>query len=287
MTTCPKLAMCNFIDDPKELRQFALDRGFDGIEWTFTQDGLPRTAQKTDALIETISSLSPLEVRYHCFMKNTDLGHVTDDKADSAMEEFRAACGFVSAMGGSVVTVHIGLGRDSTEDLSWERTVERFGQLVNYADNLGVRLCLENLAWGWTSRPRLFEKLLRKTGCWGTLDIGHALGSPSIATQGYEIEDFVTPHPHRFLNAHIYHEETEDGHTPARAVEDVEDRLCLLERLHCCDWWVLELREERALLETLATVREFLDTRAACRSDEPSHLLSDAAAIAGLGRARV
>lgn len=265
--TCPRLAMCNFIEDPKQLRQFALDQGFEGIDWTFTGDSLPRTSRETRALMNTISSLSPLEVRYHCFMKNTDLGDVDDQKANVAMHEFRSACGFVAAMGGDVVTVHIGLGLDSTEHLSWDRTVEHLRELVEFAEGFGVRLCLENLAWGWTSRPRLYEKLLRKTGCWGTLDIGHALGSPSVSSQGYDIADFVSPHPQRFLNAHIYHEETDDGHTAARAISDIEDRLFILQKLYRCDWWVLELREEQALLETLATVRGFLDNRDACNND--------------------
>ena len=276
--TCPKLAMCNFISDPRKLRQFALDQGFDGIDWTFTEDSIPRTSRETAALVDTISSLSPLEVRYHCFMKNTDLGDVDDHRASGAMHEFRSACGFVSSMGGNIVTVHIGLGLESTEHLSWDRTVERLGELVAFADGLGVRLCLENLAWGWTSRPRLYEKLLRKTGCWGTLDIGHALGSPSVSSQGYDVADFVSPHPHRFLNAHIYHEETEDGHTAARAISEIEDRLFILGKLYRCDWWVLELREEKALLETLATVRGFLDSRTLC-SSEPHLSGADNAAL--------
>jgi sugar phosphate isomerase/epimerase len=267
--------MCNFIEDPHDLRQFALGLGFDGIDWTFTRDSLPRTPRETKALIDTIASLSPLEIRYHCFVKNADLGDVDDRQAEDAMSEFRYLCEVVSAVGGRVATIHIGLGLDSTEHLSWDRTVERLGELVTFAESRGVRLCLENLAWGWTSRPRLFEKLLRKSGCWGTLDIGHARVSPSIASQGYDVADFVAPHPLRFLNAHIYHEETEDGHTAARSIGDIEERLFILEQLYQCDWWVLELREETALLETLATVREFLASRPYCGSETFPRTLAD------------
>ncbi len=230
--TYPKLALCNFIDDPLRLKRFALAHGFDGVDWTFSQDNLPANPQDMAALIDTISGLAPLEVRYHCFLKNTDLGDVDEQEADNAMRMLRSACTAVSAVRGKVVTIHIGLGRDSTVTLSWDRTIERLAQLVGFADSLGIRLCLENLAWGWTSRPRLFEKLLRKSGCWGTLDIGHARVSPSVTSQGYHVADFVTPHPQRFLNAHIYHEETENGHTAAKKIGEIKDRLCLLERLY-------------------------------------------------------
>lgn len=37
----PILACCNFIPEVDELRQFALDLGFAGIDWTFTLENLP------------------------------------------------------------------------------------------------------------------------------------------------------------------------------------------------------------------------------------------------------
>ena len=72
------------------------------------------------------------------------------------------------------MTVHVGLDRDSMEEISWEKTLTNLANLAALARILGIRVCLENLARGWTSRPDLYEKLIRKTNCWGTLDIGHA-----------------------------------------------------------------------------------------------------------------
>ena len=60
-----------------------------------------------------------------------------------------------------------------------------------------------------------------------------------------------------FLNAHIYHEEDGDEHLPPAKVTDFQDRLHLLRQLPFCDYWVLELREEKALLDTLDVVDEF------------------------------
>ena len=37
----PLLACCNFIPEVGQLRQFALDLGFRGIDWTLTLDTLP------------------------------------------------------------------------------------------------------------------------------------------------------------------------------------------------------------------------------------------------------
>ena len=255
----PKLACCNCFSDVKLLKRFALEHGFDGVDWSFTLENLPQSLAEESTLIKTISSLHPLEVRYHCAFNKIDLGDVDPREANNAMKIFRQACRLVSKLRGRYLTIHVGLGRDSTDDLHWHKTVEGLVDLVRFANNVGVRLCLENLAWGWTSRPELFEKLIRKSGSWATIDIGHARVSPSVMSHIYEEEDFLLPHPERFLNAHIYHEEEGDWHVPPQKVADLTDRLNLLRQLPLCDWWVLELREKQALLDTLDVVREFFE----------------------------
>lgn len=254
-----KLTCCNFIPDVKEQRRFALHHGFDGIEWSFDPESMPESPDQESALARTISSLRPLEVRYHCPFKEVDVGVEDGAEAQRAVRILRNVCRLVSKLGGRYLTLHVGLGRDSTVDLSWDETLARLSDLVSFAANLGVRVCLENLSRGWTSRPELFEKLIRKTGAWGTLDVGHAQVSPSVTADVYRVEDFVAPHPEVFLSAHIYHEETpRDGHIPPTTLGDIEERLALLTELPLCEWWLLELREEGALIQTLRMVREFL-----------------------------
>lgn len=256
----PRLAMCNFIPDVDRLRQTALNHGFSGIDWTLTQEDLPTNDVDEGRLLRRISRLQPLEVRYHCAFKGMDLGDADRDRAREAVEIFRKACRLVSRLDGRFMTIHIGLGRESYDDMLWERTVSSLGELVCFAAGLGVRVCLENLASGWSSRPELFEKLIRMSGAGVTLDIGHARVSPSIQSQFYEFQDFVSPHHQSVVNAHVYHEEMDDGHVPPGTLEDIRERLELLSALSC-DWWVLELREERALLATLEVVRGFLSAR--------------------------
>ena len=258
MMKSPKLACCNFISEAESLKEFALEHGLKGIDWSFTQENLPQSPSEESALVKTISSLRPLEVRYHCACKKIDLGDLDEGNSEDAMSIFRRVCRLVSKLEGHFLTIHVGLGRDTTIDLSWNRTIDRLADLVRYANGMGVRLCLENLAWGWTSRPELFEKLIRKTGCWATIDVGHALVSPSILTQQYRVKDFVIPQAERILNAHIYHEENNELHLPPNKLEDLEDPLRMIHQLPWCDWWVLELKEEEPLLQTLEIVGEFL-----------------------------
>lgn len=254
----PRIACCNFIPQVKELQTFARQHGFEGVDWSLTPENLPGSLREETELVRAIRKLHPLEVRYHGTFPQTDLGDADPEAAQRAMAVFRRICLLVAKLDGRVLTIHVGLGRNSTLGLSWKTTLAGLGDLVRFAGNLGVRLCLENLAWGWTSRPELYEKLIRKSGVWGTFDIGHARVSPSIKSHHFQLEDFLSPHPDRFLNAHIYHKENESGHLAPREPKDLEDRLRLLQTLPSCDWWVLELREEQALLQTLRVVKDFL-----------------------------
>lgn len=269
----PRLAMCNFIPEVESLRRMALDCGFDGIDWTLTLEDLPDGGSEEYRLRKTLSRLRPLEVRYHCAFNGVDLGQADPHQAAHAASVFRKACRLVSSLEGRFMTIHLGLGRDSYDDMVWDQSINALGELVCYAAGLGVRVCLENLASGWSSRPELFEKLIRLSGAGVTLDIGHARMSPSIQSEYYTFEDFLAPHRDSIVSAHVYHEEIDDGHVPPSSLEDVRERLELL-RSAGCDWWVLELREEEALRKTLAVVRDFLsgelppvqqDARAASR----------------------
>ncbi len=252
----PKLALCNFIPDVDALKDLALRNGFEGVDWTFTLETLPRTPDRELVLHEQIAKLRPLEVRYHCAFREVDPGEMDASKATMALEILRGACRLVSRLGGRYMTIHMGLGRDSMENLDWERTLACLRSLVAYGRGLGVVVCLENLACGWSSRPELFERLIRKSGAGVTLDIGHARVCPSVECQHYSFEDFVLPNENRVFNAHVYHEERGDRHHPPHELVDLAERLELLMGLPC-DWWVLELREEAPLMATLEIVREF------------------------------
>ena len=254
----PKLAVTNIFNEHNKLKGFALEHGFQGIDWSFDLDNLPGTPLDESRWVKEQVVLAPFEVRYHCPFYKIDLGHDDPGRAKQADAIFRNIIRLVSKAGGRYLSLHIGLGRDSTEPLSWEATITNLRRLVQFGAKHRVKICLENLAWGWTSRPNLFEKLIRRSGAGVTFDIGHAQVCESVRTQQFAVEDFLTPHADRVFNAHIYNKEVSGiGHIPPEHLKEIKDRLDLLHNVGC-EWWVIEIKEPAGLLQTKKIIDEYL-----------------------------
>jgi len=254
----PKIVMCNIFPEVEELKGFTRKHGFEGIDWSFDLDTLPQTPVQESSWVRNLKILGSMEVRYHCPFHRIDLGHDDPDEVKRGEMIFQRIIRLVSKAGGRYLTIHIGLGHDSTKPLSWERSIANLRRLVQYGSEHQVTVCLENLAWGWTSKPNLFEKLIRRSGAGVTLDIGHAWSSEAVRSQYYAVKDFVTPHPGRVFNAHIYHEEISGkGHITPSRWNHIAGRLRLLYSIGC-SWWVIEIKEAEGLLLTKKMIDENL-----------------------------
>ena len=189
------------------------------------------------------------------------IGHEDSNKVKAAMNIFRRFIRLVSKADGKYLTIHVGLGHDTTRRLSWNITMNNLREIVQFGADHGVKICLENLAWGWTSRPNLFEKLVRRTGAGITFDIGHAHACESIESHYFDAGDFVLPHSERVFNAHIYHTEISGiGHLPPKRLEEIENRLEILLSVGC-SWWVIEISEVEGLLQTKQIIDVYLETQ--------------------------
>lgn len=262
----PKLACPNLFPDARLVREFALEHGFDGVDWTFSAADFADGLGDEERVRAIAAALHPLEVRGHLFFPKKDIGHSDAGERAQARQLFRRAFRVVSELRPQLITVHVGLGWDSKSELSWFHTSAGLRELVHLGRRLGMAVCVENLPYGWTSSPEVFQALIAQTQSFATLDIGHVHAAALRTGVHRAAEDFVIQQPERVLSAHVYHDERAScGHVPPASPADIEDRLELMLRLPWCDWWVLELREERALLQTLGVVREILTTRATKR----------------------
>ena len=105
--------------------------------------------------------------------------------------------------GGRFATVHLCLGATPEHGFEYTAAVDNLGRLVRRGEELGIRVCLENLRKGWTNTPQGLRGLLDASGAWATLDVGHARAVQQARGDNSTL-DYVSLCGERILEAHVY-----------------------------------------------------------------------------------
>ncbi len=250
----PRIALCNIFDQDSEmLANFAYKQGFECIDWSMSPD-----VSDKDFFLK-MDSLRDFEVRYHCRFFNVDFAFA-DKRSEEAMEIFRRMIRLVSAVNGKYMTVHIGLGQTSDEQLDWGKAVGNLSNLVSYGIDHGITICLENITTVWTSNPKFFKSLIEETGAGITLDIGHIHVCQEKLQQENLCKKYTYPHTDRVFNSHIYHtENAEIGHVAPKNLDQIVNRIEFLILETNCNWWVIELSKPDEILKTRDILIHYLN----------------------------
>lgn len=252
----PKLAVCGHTAPSLEatLALACEHKGHAAIDLSLVSHDLGSVILHTGTL-RALCVSEDLEIRYHLPLGYREIGHADEAQATLALAWMTEAVSQVALAGGTMLTLHAGLPSDASRERVLA-TTERLRRIVVHGDELGVRVCLENLRWGLTSQPDDFMELVALSGAAITLDVGHAASSDA-AERGFGAVDFarlVAPYVH---NAHVYEREVGSHIAPVdlKALAPALD--VLLEAPHC-DWWVVELHNVEEARRTRALLAEFL-----------------------------
>ncbi len=254
------LALCNiFGQDGAAAAAFAREHGFSGIDWTIDPE-LPE-----QRFLSEINHLADFEVRYHCRFFQHEIA-LPGSAGIHALAFYKVVLRRIQAAGARFMTLHIGLGQPANSGLDLTCAAHNLRELVDAGRRAGVTVCLENLAGGWTSNPRIFNYLIRNSGAGITVDFGHALAAePGGGPEAFR--EFVSAFPERVANSHIYHREVPgSGHTPPNVLDDILERLHLLKTETDCRWWTIELHEPNDILHTRRIIVDYLN-----RSSSPKN----------------
>ena len=218
-------------------------------EYTFNPAAPDELPQHVDPMLA-----AGIPVRYHGFFPHDDIGHADADIAERALLLQMTALEAMHQRGEQVITVHIGLSRQTPLDAG--RAVENLTRLNERARELDITVCLENLRHGPTSNPHTVWAWAVAAGTAITLDVGHAVSSPLVQDNRLTVLDYIDLFEERLEEAHIYERES-DRHYPPRDMSvlgPIVDRL--LETR--CNWWTIELVDYEEALSTRALLLDHL-----------------------------
>ncbi|UCG54936.1 MAG: sugar phosphate isomerase/epimerase [Dehalococcoidia bacterium] len=249
----PIIAVSNiFGGDAARLTDFASNVGFTGIEWSID----PHASDIE--LLKQIDLLKDFEVRFHMRWSGIEFAYA-DDRSEMAMDLYRNKLELLAIMGGEYNTIHLGLGRIDLKELDWRKAIDNLAELVFFGNELGIKVCLENIVANWTGKPELFRRIIRQTGAGITLDIGHLHVCQMNTPKQNLYEQFTKPNRDNIFGAHIYHTEIPNvGHISPDNLLQMKKRLALVNSLPSCNWWLIELTKPSEILKTREICHQFL-----------------------------
>lgn len=218
-------------------------------EYTLNPSAPLELAQHVDPLLA-----AGVPVRYHGYFPQDDLGHRDPVAAENALAVQLSALEAMLGRGEQVITVHIGLCRQTPLDP--DRAVENLTRLNERAKQLNITVCLENLRYGPTSNPEVVLTWAEAAGTQITLDVGHAVTSPRVLAGELTVLDYIDIFDGRIFEAHIYERETDRHHPP----QDMSILGPIIDRLQetPCNWWTIELTDYAEALSTRTLLLDYL-----------------------------
>jgi sugar phosphate isomerase/epimerase len=221
-------------------------------EYTPDPENLSLISEQTKVFVE-----NGLPVRHHGFFPGYEFGSQDKKTADEAMTLHFRMLDALKGVGEPFVTFHIGL--DEQIEINPNRVKENLKRLVQYASNLGITICLENLKQGPTSNPYILREWVEYADAMITLDVGHAISSEPVAKKEITVAQTIGLFEDRLKEVHFYEKETDRHHAPEnmQILGPIVDRLLTTQ----CSWWTIELEKYEDILHTKQMVVDYCEKR--------------------------
>lgn len=244
----------------RESIKYAKSFGYRGIDWYLEFYRISSWKGSRDKFFNAIRD-SKLLYSFHAPVNDAQIAIKDQIYSKVAFDYLKMYIDFLGEVSPANLTIHIGSRDIPLEDLSWDNAMDSLKRLVEHGHSKNVRICVENLAYGWTSNPELLMQIAESTDTYITFDIGHTTGGPWVRENNGTSLEFLDIIASRVLNAHVYEYENDRGEHEVPVddskISPVLDRLSDIG----CNWWVLELSTYKDTEDTLTVIKKYLESR--------------------------
>lgn len=240
-------------------RYSSFDEGMDhyglaGVEFSLNNTRLPVNRFYWPYLRKKLSVKGVLS--FHMPFIDVEIASRDPLVADASVQMAKVYLAKLAEFKPAYLNMHI--ATDAYEDeASKEVAIANLRKLSAFAREHGQRLAVENVRVGITSNPDIFREIIRESGVYAIVDIGHARGSDWLDKHGGDPMDFVRGIEDRIIAAHVYALEIDGGHQPARDIEEIRPFLESFREVGV-EYWVLEHHNVELFEVTLGTVQAWL-----------------------------
>jgi sugar phosphate isomerase/epimerase len=150
--------------------------------------------------------------------------------------------------GKSYLTIHLHNGKN--REIDKEALIENLSIVNDFAQENGIKLCIENLRQGFSSNPNNIIEIADEINCFITFDIGHIPYDKRA--------EFLEICSDRVYNSHIYEIERDGKHLPPKNLSNLKPILDKLLDIKC-EMFLIELMEINEILATERMLRDYLE----------------------------
>lgn len=242
---------CKYIDDIIDL---AKQNRFRAIEWDLNY--IPPTLNKNRQQImgEKIKRAS-IEVRYHLPYSYIEIAHEDNEIRKMSILTLRQYINFIARLNGHFAILHIGYNEGSNARIALDSLIS----LADYAECLGVRLCIENLIKGLTTDADFLCDVFAVSNVALCLDTGHA---DVVINKNKNFYDVLYANVDKVYHVHCY--KTEDdyyNHIPFSDIDELkQSQIFSLVSQSQCHWLTMELERQEDQNDQMQILQAYLNT---------------------------
>jgi len=220
-----------YLDDIVEI---PTSTGFSAIEWDLNYIPPTLNVSRIQSLKNSLS-VNGIDVRYHLPYSYIEIGHANSGIRNYSMSTVTYFLDFIKLIGGTVAIIHVGY----CENSSFHETHRNLKKIADYAQTLGISVCVENLVKGLTTSITNLKAFTEIDNVYLCLDTGHAQVVESKST-GFC--DKLRTMIETVLHSHVYY--SEDSKYNHIAFDDntfASSKLFNALVKSSCPWFTMEL----------------------------------------------
>ena len=219
---------------PDEVISIAQNNIDKAIEWDLNYIPPTLSSVRKEGLANCIIE-NGLKIRYHLPYSFVEIGHNDTNIRDFSLLVMRQYLDFIHSLQGAFAVIHIGY----FENCTLQDCLTNLQKTADYAKQLGITLCVENLLQGITTNIEYLFELLNVDNVCLCLDTGHA----NVVNQSNNnYIPLLLSVLDKVKHSHIYFSEDSNfNHIPfdKETLDNSEIMIALAES--SCDWFSMEL----------------------------------------------
>ncbi|MBQ9314016.1 MAG: sugar phosphate isomerase/epimerase [Clostridia bacterium] len=240
---------CKYIDD---ILSLAKKNSFKAIEWDMNFIPPTLSSKRLDYIKDFIRDEN-IYICAHLPYSYIEIAHDDFEFQKYSMFAIREYLKFVAEIGINHAIIHVGVCECSNSIFA----LKNLEVLAEFAFELGVKLCLENLIYGLTSNSDFLCEALKIEKLFFCLDTGHCdvvskcdeLYIPSVQTI-----------MNKCVHSHVY--KTEDrcfNHIPFNSITEIKNSNIMKMLLQSsCDWFTMELDSTKVQLNQKSMLEKII-----------------------------